>query len=211
VRVIRTVIEVAGHTSLKPFPETPAGWRTIRLLGWLVELYRRTLFHCRVWRPALILTGLLGLVEPRGDKFRVELVDAAGLYGIGDVRHGAAAMNHVARSPTGGLRFRDLWHSYATWVVDDGAPVNIVRRVLGHERPSTTPDFYTRRIDDPGESCERSMARAAGGFSARVTRVVPFWCVFAPSALGLRDLGQNEGPRTVPVRGPSEIGGQYWD
>jgi hypothetical protein len=38
---------------------------------------------------------------------------------------------------------------YATWLVDDGVPVNMVQPVLGHERSSTTLDLYTRRTDDP--------------------------------------------------------------
>jgi integrase len=61
----------------------------------------------------------------------------------------AAAVNHVARHQIGGLRFHDLRHSYATWLVDDGVPVNMVQRVLGHERSSTALNLYTRRTDDP--------------------------------------------------------------
>jgi integrase len=173
LRVIRTVIEVAGHTSFKPFPKTTAGRRTVPLPAWLVGLlrehmaryprgeaglifanqvggaYRRTLFRTRVWRPALVRAGLLGLVEPDGDKFHAEWTDAAGLTGSAMFGTEPAAVNHVARNQAGGLRFHDLRHSYATWLVDDGVPVNMVQRVLGHERSSTTLDLYTRRTDDP--------------------------------------------------------------
>ena len=55
---------------------------------------------------------------------------------------------HIAKSFAIGLRFRDLRHSYATWLVDDGVPVNMVQRVMGHEWSSTTLDLYTRRTDD---------------------------------------------------------------
>ena len=48
----------------------------------------------------------------------------------------------------GGLRYHDLRHSYATWLVDDGVPPNMVQRVMGHERSSTTLDLYTRRTDN---------------------------------------------------------------
>ena len=58
------------------------------------------------------------------------------------------AIMHIAKSCAGGLRFHDLRHSYATWLVDDGVPVNMVQRVMGHERSSTTLDLYTRRTDD---------------------------------------------------------------
>ncbi|GAA4860648.1 hypothetical protein GCM10023403_26310 [Pseudonocardia benzenivorans] len=64
------------------------------------------------------------------------------------LRTQAAAVHHVARNQHGGLRFHDLRHSYATWLVDDGVPPNMVQRVLGHERSSTTLDLYTRRTDD---------------------------------------------------------------
>ena len=64
---------------------------------------------------------------------------------------------HIAKSCAIGLRFHDLRHSYATWLVDDGVPVNMVQRVMEHERSSTTLDLYTRRTDDHDRSCERSM------------------------------------------------------
>jgi integrase len=54
----------------------------------------------------------------------------------------------VTGSATGGLRFHDLRHSYATWLVTEGAPVNVVRKVMGHEQTSTTLDMYTHTPDD---------------------------------------------------------------
>ncbi|MEN3267439.1 tyrosine-type recombinase/integrase [Pseudonocardia sp.] len=93
--------------------------------------------------------GLLGLVEPDGEKYRVEWIDGDGIPGSAMFDRRSAALNHVAQNQAGGLRFHDLRHSYATWLVDDGVPVNMVQRVLGHERSSTTLDLYTRRTDDP--------------------------------------------------------------
>ncbi|MHA6805018.1 tyrosine-type recombinase/integrase [Salinifilum ghardaiensis] len=58
-----------------------------------------------------------------------------------------AAVSHVARRAGDAPTFHDLRHSYATWLVDDGVPVNMVQRVVGHERSSTTLDLYTRRTD----------------------------------------------------------------
>ncbi len=60
----------------------------------------------------------------------------------------AAAVRHLARSQAGGLRFHELHHSYATRLIDDGVPPNMVQRVMGHERSSTTLDLYTRRTDN---------------------------------------------------------------
>ncbi len=44
-------------------------------------------------------------------------------------------------------RFQDLRHSYATWLVDDEVPRNMVQRVLGHEHVSTTLQLYVRRTE----------------------------------------------------------------
>lgn len=45
-------------------------------------------------------------------------------------------------------RFHDLRHSYATWLVSAGVPVNDVAEVLGHEQTSTTLDRYTHPSRD---------------------------------------------------------------
>ncbi|PKB29689.1 tyrosine-type recombinase/integrase [Pseudonocardia alni] len=170
--VIRTVVEVAGTTSFKPFPKSRAGRRTVPLPSWLVPIIRehlerwptepnapvfanevgaplrRTLFRSRIWRPSLVRAGLLGGVTPFGDRYRARWTDAAGTEQTEDFRTESPAVHHVARHQSGGLRFHDLRHSYATWLVDDGVPPNMVQRVLGHERSSTTLDLYTRRTDN---------------------------------------------------------------
>jgi hypothetical protein len=46
------------------------------------------------------------------------------------------------------LRFHDLRHSYATWLVSDGVPVNDVAKVVGHEQTSTTLNRYTHSTHD---------------------------------------------------------------
>jgi integrase len=50
------------------------------------------------------------------------------------------------------LRFHDLRDSYATWLVSDGVPVNVVQRLMGHERASTTLNRY---VHAPREYDER--------------------------------------------------------
>jgi integrase len=171
IRVIRTVIEVSGHTSFKPYPKSTAGRRTVPLPAWLVTIlrdhldryprgagdlifanqvgaaHRRTLFRSRVWRPSLVRAGLLGLVTRDGEAFVANWTDGSRR----DQRRfdtEPAAVKHVAQRQVGGLRFHDLRHSYATWLVDDGVPPNMVQRVMGHERSSTTLDLYTRRTED---------------------------------------------------------------
>lgn len=173
VRIIRTVVEVAGHTSFKPYPKSTAGRRSVPLPGWLVDLLRahmtevapgegglifpnkvggalrRTQFRARIWRPALVRAGMLGRVTSDGEAFTGWWADRSGTPQQADFRTHTAAVVHVARYQAGGLRFHDLRHSYATWLVDDGVPPNMVQRVMGHERSATTLDLYTRRTDDP--------------------------------------------------------------
>lgn len=170
--VVRTVVEVSGRTEFKPFPKSKAGRRTIPLPSWLVPIVRehldrwpparsgpvfanevgaplrRTLFRSRIWRPSLVRAGLLGDVSPDGERFRATWIDdqEAKQSAVFDTE--PAAVRHVARHQAGGLRFHDLRHSYATWLVDDGVPPNMVQRVMGHERATTTLDLYTRRTDN---------------------------------------------------------------
>ena len=46
------------------------------------------------------------------------------------------------------LWFHDLRHSYATWLVSDGVPINVVSRLMGHEQISTTLNRYTHDARD---------------------------------------------------------------
>lgn len=170
--VIRTVIEVNGHTSFKPFPKSSAGRRTVPIPRWVMPILldhldrwpaalnapvfanevgaplRRSMFRRRVWRPSLVRAGLLGTVDADGEGFAAIWTDETGEEHTKTVPTRAAAVALVAEHQAGGLRFHDLRHSYATWLVDDGVPPNMVQRVLGHERSSTTMDLYTRRTDD---------------------------------------------------------------
>lgn len=170
--VIRTVVEVAGHTSFKPFPKSAAGRRTVPMPSWLVPVIRehrrlwptqsdapifanevgaplrRTLFRSRIWRPSLVRAGLLGAVVVIDGGYEAQWTDDAGAKSTERFRTEVQAVQHVARNQAGGLRFHDLRHSYATWLVDDGVPPNMVQRVMGHERSSTTLDLYTRRTDN---------------------------------------------------------------
>jgi integrase len=170
--VLRTVIEVDGNTSMKPFPKSSAGRRTIPLPAWVVTLLRehldtyplgaaglvfanevggalrRGLFRTRIWRPALVRSGMLGTVTAEGDKFAGCWTDEDGMPGHELFATEPAAVKHVAKHQAGGLRFHDLRHSYATWLVDDGVPPTMVMRVMGHEKVTTTLELYARRTDD---------------------------------------------------------------
>jgi integrase len=133
LRVVRVLVEVSGRISVKPYPKSRAGRRSVPVPAALVELLAqhrqtfpspelvfvnsvggpvgRTSFRTRIWKPALQRAGL-----PEG------------------------------------LRFHDLRHSYATWLVSEGVPPNVVQRIMGHEDVTTTLGIYT---DVPADFVQR--------------------------------------------------------
>ena len=168
VHVRRVAVEVAGSVSSKPYPKTHHGGRSVPLPSFVVDALtehittypttrtgevftneakgppRRTLFRSRVWRPALVRAGLLGkVVRESAKRYRAEWVDKASYEQTAIVLTEAQAVKEVARNAANGLRFHDLRHSYATWLVSDGVPINDVQRLMGHSRASTTLDLYT--------------------------------------------------------------------
>jgi integrase len=175
VHVRRVVIEVNGKVMSKPYPKSQAGRRSVPLPGFAARLLRdhmrnysptrtgevftnaaggplrRSTWRRRVWRPSLVRAGMLGKVVQEGPKrYRATWHDEAGDEQSGVFRTEPEAVNQVARSAAGGLRFHDLRHSYATWLVSDGVPINDAQRLLGHSRASTTLDLYThhqRKLD----------------------------------------------------------------
>ncbi|MEU4801225.1 site-specific integrase [Actinosynnema sp. NPDC023587] len=109
---------------------------------------RRTLFRSRVWKPSLVRAGLLGEILPDGDGFEGRWSDDQGVKHVERFAKHDQAVRHVAKFAAGGMTFHDLRHSYATWLVDDGVPVNMAQWVLRHEHASTTLQLYTRRTLD---------------------------------------------------------------
>jgi integrase len=71
------------------------------------------------------------------------------------------AIGYIANNSLAALRFHGLRHSYATWLVTEGLPVNVVRKVPGHEQASTTLDIYTHTPDDYEQ---RGMTSSADAF-----------------------------------------------
>jgi integrase len=186
VYVVRVAVEVAGHVTDKPFPKSKAGRRVVPLPAFVVQLLRehrdryepgpagqvftneaggpprRTLFRSCVWRPALVRAGLLGTVRQVGpDSWAATWPTVDGSTATQRLGSERDAVAVVARSAHGGLRFHDLRHSYATWLISDGVPINDVQRVMGHEQASTTLNMYTHAA-----SQQDRYERVLGSFAA---------------------------------------------
>lgn len=134
LRVVRTVVEVAGYVSEKSYPKSRAGRREVPLPPFLVELLTA---HREAFEPGPtgeLFTNVAGGPLWRGS-FRSRIWKPALLR---------------ARLPLA-LRFHDLRHCYATWLVTDGTPINLVQAVMGHEQASTTLDRYTHTPSGHGE------------------------------------------------------------
>lgn len=172
LHVIRTAVEVGGHVTTKPYPKSKAGRRVVPLPDFALTLLReqearfgsdevghvfvnevggrlwRGHFRARVWRPSLVRAGLLGEVSRVEGGYLACWVDGDGAPQQHTFASEPAAVAHVVRHAAGGLRFHDLRHSYATWLVSQGVPINDVANVMGHEQTSMTLDRYTHSTDE---------------------------------------------------------------
>ncbi|MET8083934.1 site-specific integrase [Micromonospora sp. NPDC005237] len=171
--VAQVAVETHGGIVLRSYPKSRAGVRAVPMPPFLVDELRqrrgpaspdgralvfadrdggpprRSNFRRRVWLPSLVRAGLLGRVTERAPgRWLAVWPDRHGREQRAEFATEAAAVAHAAASAFGGLRFHDLRHSYITWLVTDGVPINVVRRVVGHEKASTTLDRYTHTPED---------------------------------------------------------------
>jgi integrase len=123
---------------------------------------RRSNFRRQVWRPALVRAGLLGRIVRKDEhRFMAYWQNAEGVEWSAEFTTERDAANHIEVKAVGGLRFHDLRHSYATWLVSDGMPVNVVQRVMGHQKATTTLNLYTHAPTDYDERVRRAFDRPA--------------------------------------------------
>jgi len=177
LHVRQVAVETSAGVTLRPFPKSRAGFRIVPLPEFVVtELRsrlaldfpagdpgpdalvfatwagtppRRSNFRRQVWRPALVRSGLLGqVVEVGPEDWRASWRDEAGTDRRESFVTEREAVAHVASRAAGGVRFHDLRHSYATWLVTAGTPINDVQAAMGHEQASTTLNRYTHRAAD---------------------------------------------------------------
>jgi hypothetical protein len=186
--VRQVAVETSATVITRPFPKSAASVRTVPLPAFVMEhlsflssivdgkpvagdlvfvtengtALRRSNFRRQVWRPALVQAGLLGRILKKGeDRFEAYWQDAEGVERSAEFTTEREAAHHIELKAAGGLRFHDLRHSYATWLVSDGMPVNVVQRVMGHTKATTTLNLYTHAPTDYDERVRRSFDRSA--------------------------------------------------
>jgi integrase len=138
--VHRVVVETSGRCELRPYPKSRAGARRLPLPESVVDLlltHQAEHVHSLDLVFATSTGGALRRSTFRQRVWRPALERA----GIDTA-----------------LRFHDLRHSCATWLVSDGLPVNIVQRLLGHENASTTLNRYVHAPDDYDERVRQLVA-----------------------------------------------------
>jgi len=130
LHVRQVAVEVSGRLMLRPYPKSRAGRRTVPLPAFVVaELAAR---HQDGQDGAELVASTRTGTPFRRSNFRRSVWTPA-----------VTASRLPAR-----LRFHDLRHSYATWLVSDGVPINVVARLMGHEQITTTLNRYTHDARD---------------------------------------------------------------
>lgn len=57
------------------------------------------------------------------------------------------------------MRFHDLRHTAASLMLNNGVPILVVTKILGHSKPSTTLDIYGHLVPVMQEEAARIMDR----------------------------------------------------
>jgi integrase len=143
----KTIQRIKGQGLLFRPPKTQAGYRTIQLGEKTLETLRKQLERCKLlksvagdnWKdlnlifPSTVGTPLGGSNISRNFKPQLE---KAGVKNV---------------------RFHDLRHTAASLMLNNGVPVLVVSKILGHSKTSTTLDIYGHLIPTMQENAARIM------------------------------------------------------
>lgn len=168
-------------------PKTKAGRRTIELGPELVDILatitagkgksdrvfagpkggpiRHRTFWSDIWRPALFLASQCddhfidgckcGTAHPKRCEIHAgELPDPCGCAGT------------IERP----LRIHDLRHTFASWLIAAGVPMNVVQYLLGHESIKTTVDTYSHLMPEAKRAAAMAMSGLLSGSGRELVR-----------------------------------------
>ena len=130
IMVRRGLVEVSGRLHVEE-PKTPASRRTVKIPAWLGE---ELAFHLRRPRHTCMCSRLLRAGTAAAVGFPVPRVGA---------RNGAGR-------PHRRLRFHDLRHTHAAWLVEAGKHPKVIQARLGHASITTTLDTLRAPDARPG-------------------------------------------------------------
>jgi integrase len=126
LQVVEVAVEVAGRVTCKSYPKSKASRRRVPLPDFVIEALAEHLAAFPAELDELVFRN-----ERGGPLLRANFRQRVWLP--------ALARSGLIERP----KFHDLRHCYATWLISDGVPVNVVQAVMGHEQASTTLNRYT--------------------------------------------------------------------
>ena len=137
IMVRRGLVEVSGRLHVEE-PKTPASRRTVKIPAWLGE---ELAFHLAGTDALYVFTApRAGPLRRSGFRSRV-WVPATVQAGLK------------------GLRFHDLRHTHAAWLVGAGEHPKTIQGRLGHASISTTLDTYGHLMDGLDEAAAEALPR----------------------------------------------------
>ena len=143
ITVRRGLVEVSGRLHVEE-PKTSASRRTIAIPAWLGE---ELAFHLAGHDTQYVFTAPRGgPLRRSGFRFRVWM-PATVLAGLE------------------GLRFHDLRHTHAAWLIKAGEHPKVIQARLGHASISTTLDRYGHLMDGLDEAAAEALPRLPAHYS----------------------------------------------
>jgi integrase len=136
LKVIRSLLRVIGRGLVFRNPKTEAGVRKIDLSSTTVPLLQE--IHRTQAKNKLLLGP-----DYQNHDLVFCLPDGRPIDPDNMSRHFHTTAIE-ADFPT--LRFHDLRHMFASWMLADGEELHVVQELLGHEKASTTEDEYTEAM-----------------------------------------------------------------
>lgn len=137
VKIRRVMIEVSGHTSIRPYGKTPGATREVTISR---DLGEALIESAKADPDQFVFCAEQGGVLHRSNFRRVwgKALDRAGLQGV---------------------RVHDLRHTSASWLLDNGAKLVEVRDRLGHSSIAVT-SRYLHAVPGDRDSCLDALGRA---------------------------------------------------
>jgi integrase len=147
ILVQRQVQRIKGQGLVFRPPKTRAGRRTIQLGEKTLETLRKQLARCKL------------LESVTGDNWKDLNLIFPSTVGtpLGGSNISRDFRKQLEKASVKNIRFHDLRHTAASLMLNNGVPVLVVSKILGHSKTSTTLDIYGHLIPTMQENAARIM------------------------------------------------------